>query len=57
MTDLPWKDDRVSKAVQYFFEIKEQKPELSQNKILEKTVLHFDLSPKESLALQHHFNK
>lgn len=45
---------KIESALHYFHEIRQENPNLNFNKLIEKTVLHFDLSPKDCEILYHH---
>lgn len=45
---------KIESALHYFQEIRQENPQQPVNKLIEKTVLRFDLSPKDSETLYHH---
>jgi hypothetical protein len=47
--------DKIQKAVREFSELLEENPENDRQKLLEKVVKKFDLSPKECDFLERHF--
>lgn len=47
--------DKIQKAVREFSELLEGNPENDRQKLLEKVVKKFDLSPKECDFLERHF--
>ncbi len=54
-TQIP--GDKLRKAITYFSELLEQKPEISRKDLLNKVELQFDLSPLECEFLHKHFSK
>ena len=54
-TPLSGTGEKVKRALQLLNELKEQYPEKSLNTLLQKVVVQYDLSPKESEALFHNF--
>ena len=50
-------DGKIKNALALLVELKEQNPETPLNKLLQKVVMQFDLSPKDSEVLNHHFSQ
>lgn len=48
---------KVKKALQLLHELKESHPETAINDLLQKVVVQYDLSPKDSEALYNAFNQ
>ncbi|WP_041277526.1 hypothetical protein [Desulfotalea psychrophila] len=48
---------RVKKALILLSELIEKQPTSPVNKLLQRVAFECDLTPKESVSLQHHFNK
>jgi len=45
---------KIESALHYFQEIQQQNPHLTIDTLIQKTVLQFDLSPKDAEVLYHH---
>lgn len=45
---------KIENALHYFQEIRQENPHLNPQTLIEKTVLQFDLSPKDAEILYHH---
>ncbi len=54
-TPLSRTEEKVKRALQLFNDLREQYPEKDINSLLQKAVVQYDLSPKESEALFHNF--
>lgn len=47
--------DKITKAIKEFSEQLEEQGEEQRNKILQKIILKYDLSPKECIFMEKHF--
>jgi len=49
--------DKLQKAIKEFSELLTEKPDVQRSKLLEKVVIKYDLSPKDSDFLERHFKQ
>lgn len=56
-TPLSTESEKIKKALQLLQELKELHPDTPINSLLQKAVVQYDLSPKNSEALYHNFKK
>lgn len=56
-TPLSTESEKVKKALQLLQELMELHPDAPVNSLLQKVIVQYDLSPKDSEALYHSFRK